>query len=291
MFSIIRKIKIITSPHLNSLAKKSEETMARYKKENVFKSNTMKELFSDKFEYKGKSENTVLVKDFFSGEPVELKVVFSNRKYIKPEKNRIREDWDLINANGDIVGSKHYWIKKNIDNELVMDPGSMYSDFLDLLGVGIRLDQLQIDRAKQLGIKEIHRIAAPKATLYHAKMGFLPDAARLEDIKNSTHLKKTMATYFPKFHDGIPNEFYEPIITELNGNFFLDINKTHANANLNYSKYLLKKYNQHRLENLNGINTSLILSGEEYEQWKAMLEKHSILDKLNINPNRGTFLE
>ena len=41
--------------------------MARYKKENVFKSNTIKELFSDKFEYNGKTENTVLVKDFFSG--------------------------------------------------------------------------------------------------------------------------------------------------------------------------------------------------------------------------------
>lgn len=291
MFSIIRKIKIITSPQLNSLVKNSEEIMARYKKENVFKSNTMKELFSDKFEYNGKTENTVLVKDFFSGEPIELKVVFSNRKYIKPEKTRIREDWDLINANGDVVGSKHYWIKKTIDDELVMDPGSMYSDFFDLLGVGIRLDQLQIERAKQLGIREIHRIAAPKATPYHAKMGFLPDTVRLEDVKSPKHLKKVISEYFPKFKDGIPKKFVEPIITEFNGNFFLDINKTHANANLNYSKHLLEKLKQRRLENLNGINSSLTLSGEEYDQWKAMLEKHSILNKLNINPNRGTFLE
>ncbi len=291
MFSIVRKIKILTSPQLSSLVKKSEETMARYKKENVFQSNTMKELLSDKFEYKGKTENTVLVKDFFTGEPVELKVIFSNRKFIKPEKNRVREDWTLINANGDIVGSKHFWIKRNIDNELVMDSGSMYSDFFDLLGVGIRLDQIQIERAKQLGITEIPRRSVPKATPYHAKMGFLPETGSLEQVKSLKHLKQVITDRAPLLSNGIPKEYFEPILKEINGNFYLDVNQTHANANLNYCKHLLKKYNQRRLENLEAFDTRLLLSGEEFEQWKAMLEKHSILNKLNINPNKGAFFE
>lgn len=291
MFSIVRKIKILTSPQLSSLVKKSEETMARYKKENVFQSNTMKELLSDKFEYKGKTENTVLVKDFFTGEPVELKVIFSNRKFIKPEKNRVREDWTFVNTNGDIVGSKHYWIKRNIDNELTMDSGAMYSDFFDLLGVGIRLDQIQIERAKQLGITEIPRRSVPKATPYHAKMGFLPETGSLEQVKSLKHLKQVMAERAPLLSNGIPKEYFEPILKELNGDFYLDVNKTHANANLNYCKHLLKKYNQRRLENLEAFDTRLLLSGEEFEQWKGILEKHSILNKLNINPNKGAFFE
>ena len=120
-----------------------------------------------------------------------------------------------------------------------------------LKGVGSRLDQLQIERALQLGIKNVPRISRPNATLYHTKMGFLPIKQELERVK-SLHSLNVLVKSVKHIWEN-----YSPIIFEKNGKFFLDINTSRYMMNLNKCKEIIKKHNKKRIDNLDGNNTLL----------------------------------
>ena len=78
-------------------------------------------------------------------------------------------------------------------------------------------------------------------------------------------------------------ENYIPIILEKNGKFFLDINTSQYMMNLNKCKEIIKKHNKNRIDNLDGNNTILSLSGEQLKYWKEMIKGHTILDKLKFD--------
>ena len=275
---VSKKLRRLTHPQLRSLVKKSEQKMVQYRAENVFKSSLLNELMTDKFEYKGAEPNKILVKDAQTNEPVEVNV---EHEAATIGDSFVREFWTITDKDGNLVGSKFYDIEKNSDNNWVMKAGSMSNYSSNLKGIGIRLDQIHIERAIQLGIKEIPRNSFPASTLYHAKVGFLPKEQELIKVRSASFLKDFLEEAF-MFRE-LEDDLYEPIVVEKDGNFYLDVNKTIASTNLGRSKKLALDTSFKKIRNLLGKPSQLTLYGDQMEFWKKLLEKHSILKKLQIN--------
>lgn len=275
----------ITSPKLSYAARESKEVMRKYS-ENVFSSKTLHEMLSDSFEYKGGRPDTVLVKDLKTGAPVEVKVLIE--QYYKPNSgNLLEEVYSLLDNYGKKIGEKLFYTKKMSDGKHQMFAGDMKNYKNNLGGVGVRLDQLQIERALQLGIDVIPRKAEPKAMFYHTKMGFLPIERRLVEINNADEIKKIAQNELKDCSKGLNSEKIEPIVIQKNGKFYLDINKTIANANLQECKNLICRYNSYRVLSLESTGAHLELSGKELEHWKELLKNRSVFNKLSqriINP-------
>lgn len=265
------KYHITKNTTLNSLVLKSKKALSEYKS-SVFKTATLKELMTDKFEYSGEKPNTLLVKNLENGEPVELNVLYDLYD-ISPKT--INERWILYDSAGNTVGYKDYGIEKDYNNKISMKIGTMHNFNKNLKGIGTRLDQLQIERALCFNINSIPRTALPQSTFYHALMGFLPSETTLVEIKNN-NLERAMkkAFYF------IENIDFDPIIIMRNNRYYIDVNKTLACTNFKNSK---EAYNS-EIENkrVPGRPSFLTLSGEELLHWKNILKEHSLLDKLNF---------
>lgn len=129
-----------------------------------------------------------------------------------------------------------------------MESGTMLSNG-KLKGVGIRLDQLQIERALQLEIENIPRISEPQATIYHTKMGFLPEEKQLIPLKSIKNLKHLYEEIFACLTFNIND--ISPIVLEENGKFYLDINRSIYNIN--------------------------------FKKWKEIIKNHSLLDKIDFS--------
>lgn len=274
-------IKKPIDTNLSKAVKESERIMQKYIDENVFKSNTIKELLSDTFEYKGQRPDTVLLKDLKTGKPVEAKVKLSSRKS-KEDPTETIEEIDLVDRFEKTIGTKDYSIKPVSDKKFIMLSGDMETHRHDLGGVGLRLDQIHIERALELGIEEIPRLSLPKAILYHTKMGFLPvtQEHQLVEIKNTKQIMPALESHFEILAGEIPISEYIPIIIEKGGKFFIDLNKTQAVITLEKCKERIERTNAHRLLSFNTNSTDLALKGKELEHWKEILKAHPILSKL-----------
>lgn len=277
---IKKLITRITSPKLSGLAKQSAVRMKQYKDENVFKSSVLQELMTDTFEYRGDFKNTFLVKNRETGKPAELVVDIFQKPYI-PSLHMIEESYVVTDpANNRIVGKKNYILKKFADGKFKMHQGEMENYNPMYAGVGVRLDQLQIERALQLGIDSIPRTSYPESILYHTKMGFLPSELDLEPVKNTLQLKNYVDEDFCKY---IPKRYFQPVVVEKDGRFFLDTNKTLADASLRRSKDILAETGHHRILDLSPINVYMSLAGEELQKWKQLIKKHPLLEKFRYN--------
>ena len=214
----VDKFKIPQNVSLSRYLDRSKQLMTEYKN-NMFQTTVFKNLLTDRFDYQGTKPNTILVQDKDSEEPVELDVVFEHIE-ISPEV--ARENWELYNKKGKLVGSKYYGIQKRLGDSTYMRTGSMSSYSKSLKGIGTRLDQFHVERALQLGINEILRTAQPRATYFHAMMGFTPvhyaASRNLVDFLQEFFVRDNMcgyglgfnAQYVPFKNDKSPKEYMLP---------------------------------------------------------------------------------
>lgn len=278
---LITQITKITKPKLIKAVNDSAEIMRMYKENNIFTSNIMKELLTDTFEYSGNKANTILVKEVKTGKPFEAYVKYSY-KTDSIDKDLFHETIQLLDNKDFLIGQKTYGIKKLPNGKFEMISGNMYNNRPTLEGIGFRLDQMQIERAIQLGIETIPRFSLAKAILYHTKMGFLPTTKSLIKIPESNSLNKTAEEFFEKIRGEIPLSEFIPVVIEKNGKFYIDVNKTKANAELSFVKKKIAQKQEKRIYDLESKPVDLSLSGEELETWKEIIQKYPILSKLDF---------
>ena len=72
-------------------------------------------------------------------------------------------------------------------------------------------------------------------------------------------------------------------MVQKDGKFYIDINKTIANANLQKCKEIIERTKVRRILALEAAMAYLRLGGEELMRWKKLLEGHSIFERLKIN--------
>lgn len=275
IFNIINNTKF---KKLEALEKRSKEIMEHYKKDNVFHSKTMNELLTDKFEYKGTNECETFVKDLKTGKPVKLDIVTGDAPDEMP--GWTLETFELQDKNGGLAGYKNFRIKKREDGSFLMNFGDMETMNKSLAGVGFRLDQLQIERALSLGINVIPRHSEADATLYHTKMGFLPKSSKLVEVDSVSKIRQLISQYLGDFAEDFNIKGIEPIIENKQGRFFIDLNKTIANLNLEICKDDIGRQGQRRTKFFESKTSMLELKGEELDRWKEIIKKHPILSKL-----------
>lgn len=268
---------LIKNPRLSYSVFESKRIMRKYRKTNVFDSKTLNELFTDTFKYRGKESNTIFIKNSKSAQPEPVKVVF---KYSDVYN---RETFLFKDANNNIIGCKQYGINSNPETGLYMYLGLMENKSKGVFkGIGIRADQLQIERALQNGILQIPRESAAVSTLFHAKMGFLPVQGSLICIKKYKDAIKYISEYAKKSPAINPSNF-KPIIVHKNGKFFIDLNKTQANANVKEIKQRLEKSGGYKIDcDFKAPNVELQLSGAELTRWEKLIKKQPLLETLDF---------
>ena len=258
---------------LKAAVKTSEKLIETFKRENVFNSRTLHELFSPQFVSDTKA---IYAKSKTSGKPIRI--------FIENETNargRVTDYiYNIFDVNHVKVGSKTFQIEVMPDlSRTHMIPGSMENVPCGIAGLGVIEDALQIETAIKHGIRVIPRESAAKATLFHTRMGFLPKQ-NLVEIKSRDDVLDILKDIIKDSPD-IKIKNYKPIIIQKDGKYFLDINATQAQANVREIKERLAEAGSYRLEKLNAVGSELELSGEEFEIWEKMLAKHSFLDKLS----------
>ena len=281
---ISKIITKIASSKLTKAAKKSALRMEQYKDENLFQSSMLRELMTDRFEYKGSRLDTILVKNRETGHPVKLQVKVKQEPYLSPERHMLRELYELVDTDAKcVVGEKDFYLKRFKDGTYKMFQGHMNNYNPDYVGVGIRLDQMQIERALSLGIDYIPRTSFPGAIIYHTKMGFLPVEKSLDEVKNFKQVKDFLEEDLKTLSilDDISFSYFKPFITNKEDKFYIDLNKTKALASYAKSRDILAKSGHHRILNMNKDCVYMALQGKELEQWREILKSHPILSKLS----------
>ena len=263
----------VFTPKLAALSRESTQKAELIIKETVFNSNTMKTLLTDTF-VQG-DRHSVLVQRALTGEPVKLQLKITQKPLEKI--NGYEEIYDLIDKYGQLAGRKRLQIKEGKYNKPEIFNDGMVNESGYLNGIGIRLDQIHIERALQLGIDTIKRTSLAQAVLYHVKMGFLP-IEKLTKIKNLDELKMLIYDYMVAVRNVSKNNVL-PIIKETKNGFYYDENKTHTFSNLLHCKEQLERTKSSRLYGLNAPHTFLELKGKELEYWKQIIKEHPILSK------------
>lgn len=279
MINFSGTITSIIRPKLAGLAQESSQNYLKMKKETVFHSKTLFEMLGDTFQYKGGRPDTIYLKDAQTGGPVQAKVVVKSSPS-KTYENAVEETYTIVDEFGIPIGEKTFSIKRHKNGSFSMMSGQMDNFSKQYLGVGIRLDQIQIERALQLGIKKIPRQSLAHATLYHTKMGFLPIEEDLLEIKHFKDLNKLVKQKFDVRTSEIKFTDIVPIIVQKGLRFFIDVNKTQAMTNLAECKRRIDRTGAYRLWSLDSYFSYLELSGKELKKWKQMLKGRTILDKL-----------
>lgn len=270
----------ITKPKLSELSKESAEKLRSIEEENVFHSKTLEELFTEKYDYKGSEPNTIYVKNLLTGEPAELKVevnIESDNRYTFS-----KETYRLLDSEGNKAGEKTFSYRRKPGGRYVMYSGDMDNFSKIYGGVGIRLDQMQIERAMQLGVDYIPRESLPHATLYHTKMGYLPVEKKLVELKKIRQVQNFTEEEFRSRAKSIPLNEFDPVIVQKGRRFFLDVNKTQTLTNLKICKKMVEEKGLYRILNLSSTHSQLALTGKELQKWKEIIKGHEILPKLNF---------
>lgn len=190
------------------------------------------------------------------------------------------ENYCFFDEFGTLLGIKNFKIEKHPRFGTIMHTGAMHNYSSDIKGIGFRGDQIQIERALANGITTIPREAAAQATLFHAKMGFLPIESDLRPVKS---YKEALDIIKSELGWGYQcKKKIKPIIVRKKGKFYLDMNKTKANTNINEVNYRQKQKGKQRVD-FTGDNTELELKGKELEHWKNLIEGKEITSNLDFN--------
>lgn len=268
-------ISIIENPKLTVASLRSKCLMRQYKKGNVFNAESFNKLLSENFTYRGSKPNTIFCENVHTKKPTPVKVKFSSNTF-----ERITEEiYQFFDESGTLLGVKIFKIENHPKLGKVMHAGAMYNYSNDIKGIGFRGDQIQIERALENGITAIPREAAARATLFHAKMGFLPieqDLRPVKSYKEALNIIKYELGWGYKCKKKI-----KPIITRKKGEFYLDMNKTKANTNINEIKHRQKQTGKQRVDFF-GDNTKLELKGKELKHWEELIKGKEITSNLNF---------
>lgn len=287
--NVNRIISRILYPKLTTAAERSAMQFQQMKEKNVFRSKTLQELLSDRFEYKGNEPNIILIKDKTTGNPVEVFVDI--KQDVAVLGDIIREEYSIWTKDKkSLLGEKDFFIKKVSLDNVCMVQGNMENCNPLYSGVGIRLDQMQIERALQLGIKSIPRTSYPQAIIFHTKMGFLPLTTQLIKLKNLKVVNKFSEHEFKLAVYDIPveNMRSNPFVVKMDGEYYLDVNKTVAMSSVDMCEDILANTNEGRVLGLDISGIRMSLRGEELEHWKDIIKEHPILSRLK-NPPKNPF--
>lgn len=255
-------------PKFKNILLNSHRAMNEIKAEH-FNSKTLKELYSNKCFF-SKNPDIVKVKSLYTGQPVSIGYKLTKSQ----NNNELFYRYELYEMESNIPrGLKTFGID-TISRQPKMYSGIMKSYYLDLAGIGIREDELQIKEALKKGIKSIPRISFPEAILYHIKMGFKP-VEELEIIFSLKHLKEKMEKLMAE-NPILDRKLFTPIIkvkkTLLGRLFYFDKNSTISLANMRaVKKYLAKHPTENRAKVFISDNSNLILEGNELKKWKDMI--------------------
>ncbi len=275
MNSISQVVSSLIKPKLTKAAMMSKNVLQDCEKKYAFNSKTLKTLFTDEFCYKGNIPNTILVKDSKTGLPTQLTVELVRQDGI--EKCRFAD------SKNHSVAHKIYFLIMNAFKKYEILPGFMSNDSNgSLTGIGIRLDQIQIERALQKKIECIPLCSLPKALIFHLKMGFLPSEGDLLKVKSYKEVLK----YKEKYEQDFPQlKQYSllPIVVQKKRSFYIDRNKTHAVTVLRKLEQELKNCRDKCLADLHDVaGISMELSGKALEHWKTLIAKQPILPNIKV---------
>ncbi|MBO5737923.1 hypothetical protein J6R97_01135 [bacterium] len=247
--------------------------MFKYKK-NCFNSSTLEKLLTPEYTYKGNKPNTIFCIDKKTKAPIEISV--------KTEKHTFgrttQETYSFYDQKGQKVGEKRFGIEMHPNLGNSMQTGTMQNFSDDIIGIGIRGDQIQIERALDLGITKIPREAAAQATLFHTKMGFLPIETELVPVSSYKMAKRKMQNFDIAWNYKTESKA-KPIIQFKNGQFYLDLNRTNAYNNLQEAQSLCQSNNKTRI-NFRGNSTELELAKSQLMKWQKLIGKNFITHNL-----------
>lgn len=273
---ISQVVSSLIKPKLTRMAMTSKNVMQNCEQKYAFNSKTLKTLFTDDFCYKGNIPNIILVKDSKTGLPAPLKVDLIRQDGI--------ENCHFADSKNNIVARKLYFLTTNASKKYEILPGYMSNDSNgSLAGVGIRLDQLQIERALQKKIETIPLCSLPKSLIFHLKMGFLPsEEEKLLRVKSYKDVLKYKEIYEKEFPQ-LKQYSLLPIVVQKNLSFYIDRNKTHAVTILRKLEQELQNGRDKCLADLCGISgIAMELSGKALEHWKTLIAKQPILQNLKV---------
>ena len=270
---MVRLFRLFSKPDFSSYITASKSAMRELLAER-FNSKTLKTFYSND-EFVSTKPNTVIVQSRETGEPVEIVYEFF--------KDKVDFFLDSFTYNfyrkaGDIcdIGSKDFQIKRLFFGlgKSKVQTGMMHSNADDLVGIGIRQDELQIREALKSGVKKIPRHSTQRAVLYHVRMGYMPKP-KLIRIRHPQKIKVEIEKLF-KSSPEVKPEFFTPIIVEKKGLFgtryYLDTSTTQAIANIRQIK-LMSKGDPLRAKRIRfkADHVEMELSGDGLETWKRML--------------------
>ena len=261
--------------YLENLLIESKRIFSDFKKENLLNSVTLREMFTPEYTYKGKKTDTYLVKSLKTGRPVAIRFVhntFKNRDDIKEYTTYNHYFFDKSKT---ALGYKYFYIKNDIENSCKeMLTGYMQVSANDLYkGIGVRLDEKQIDVALKNGLSFVPRSSLGSATLYHTKMGFLPVTNDIMEVKSEFDVNRYISGLKRGSAD-LKLKNLKPILMKNYGRYFIDINKTQAVANVAEIKDRISEgYSVFDLTFLDLDSVEMRLSGVELNFWKNLIYK------------------
>ena len=238
-----------------------------------FNSQTLKTFFTE-VAYKTTKPNTVVVQSRTTERPIEI--AYNRTHKVFSDEEDFEFSFFYPNDKSWILGVKDFLIRKSIIPFLKpkFNPGLMRTNVDDLVGLGIRADELQVREAIKRGVSKISRYSTPKATLYHVRMGYLPKP-ELVRVRNPQDIDVQLVKMM-QFAD-IDRQFYTPVIVKKKGLFgpryYIDVNTTQAIANIRHINYescgnpLIAK----------GLHFSaghieMELSGKNFDTWRRMID-------------------
>ncbi len=266
-------LRLFSKPDLSSYLTASKTAMRELLAER-FNSKTLKTFYSND-EFVSTKPNIVIVQSRETGKPVEIFYEF-----FKDKIGHFVDDftYNFYRKVGDIngIGTKDFQIRAPFlgIGKPKFEAGMMYSNTDDLIGIGIRQDELQIREAIKRGVKKIPRHSTQRAVLYHVRMGYLPKP-KLIRIRHPQKIKVEMEKLL-KLSPEVNPEFFTPIIVEKKGLFgtryYLDTSTTQAIANIRQIK-LMSKGDPLRAKRIRfkADHIEMELSGDGLETWKRML--------------------
>ena len=265
-------MKLTEERKLSLVARHSRQLMREYP--NVFQSKTLKQLYTPEFKYNGNFPNTTYIIDKKTNKPV-LMHIFANNK-------NALERYTGYSFWGKKFGQEKFFVTKNIiTNKSYMQEGLMKSYANErYAGTQIRMTQLKVERAMQENINYIPLYSLPEALPFHTMMGILPEKSNNFNVTSYEQLKTFIDTLKEK--SDIPKQYFKPILNKENNKYFIDFNRTYANATLHYLKdYMAQTGKKMESDKLRTMDITMSLEGKNLEIWKQRALSQPILLKTN----------
>ena len=257
-------------------------------------SRTLRELYTDAFRPRQLKSNMTTVKSLATGEPVDV-----NMKYLffRPEKGDTehRFQYELRTQGDSLLGAKTFGVKETVSGGEEFTCGYMCSNKNDdYAGVQIRLLQAEIEEAQRKNVGEIPLTSLVPAVKFHTMMGFRPTVSRTEEVFRIEDIDKCMKECVEDNKRYIDAEYFYPIISEENGAYFFDRNRTLYCASMN-------KYNQLQAQSgkrhfscrgqMSALSIDMKLDGKEYQDWVDRIKGFEITPDEGVNPKKMGFFQ